>query len=202
MWGWEDGMPRAASQLTSAKVKALLDKGLVGRHPDGNRLYLVVTGQRRGWWMLRYTLGTRSTNGKVLSREMGLGGADAAGVDGFTLAESRHKAEDARRLLRDGIDPLAQRNAAKAAQERASTASKTFRQTAEAYIPEAASGWSNPKHAAQRKATLETYAYPARWSEITIAAINSEKPTVRRVTGNSHVEKKLSGAAFCGSSGA
>src|SRR4051794_28579189 len=80
-----------------------------GRHGDGKGLYLQVkkTGSRA--WVLRYERQGRE-------RWMGLGSAEFV-----TLAEAREKAFEARRLIRQGIDPLEARTAEQA-QRRASEA--------------------------------------------------------------------------------
>ena len=77
-----------------------------------------------------------------------------------SLAEAREHAAECRQLRKQGIDPIESRRAAKA--ERLVTAAKamTFDQAAEAYIAAHRAGWRNPKHAAQWKATLATYASP------------------------------------------
>ena len=146
-------MPKRPDPLNAAKVKALLAKGEPWRHADGAGLYLVVTGERRGWWMLRYT-----HNGKA--REMGLGAADPDGKNGHTLAAARDRAAAHREHLRAGTDPLAQRKAQVAEAARAEAARRTFREAADAYVAEKQAEWSNPKHRAQWRATLVTYAYP------------------------------------------
>jgi integrase len=58
---------------------------------------------------------------------------------------------EARRLVKEGRDPLA---------ERARTPALSFKAAAEALIENKRPGWRNAKHAAQWTATLETYAYP------------------------------------------
>lgn len=82
---------------------------------------------------------------------MGLGPVDAVG-----LAEARRLADDARRMLREGRDPLAARDAAPAAP----TKVPTFRALAEGVIAQKAAGWKSSKHAAQWRATLDAYAFP------------------------------------------
>lgn len=166
-------MAREGNRLMAVQVASLLKKGTVGRHPDGNRLYLVVTGKGRGWWMLRYMAATLSKAGKPMSREMGLGPADPEGVDGYTLAEARDRADDARRLLRDGIDPLAHRDEAAAAKRKAKEAARLFKDVAEAFIAAREAGWQNEKHAAQWRMTLATYAYPTL-GDMQVAAIAME----------------------------
>jgi integrase len=69
-----------------------------GKHADGNNLYLYVTAGSRSW-VYRYRMDARS-------REMGLGGYPAV-----TLAQAREAGADAKRLQRQGIDPLKARKA-------------------------------------------------------------------------------------------
>ena len=57
-----------------------------------------------------------------------------------TLAAARDKALAARRLLVEGVDPLA---------ERAKVPAMSFRDAAEAVIEAKTPGWRNEKHAAQ-----------------------------------------------------
>jgi len=112
-----------------------------GKHEDGEGLRLVVspTGARK--WVLRVTV-----EGK--RREMGLGSYPAV-----SLADARSKASDARRLVRDGQDPITVR---KVEPERI----PTFDEAAARYIEGHSPGWSNAKHADQWRNTLETYAAP------------------------------------------
>ncbi|MBW6397613.1 tyrosine-type recombinase/integrase [Roseomonas sp. HJA6] len=166
-------MSRLGDKLVATQVASLLKKGQVGRHPDGNRLYLVVTGKGRGWWMLRYMAATLSRNGKPLSREMGLGRADPEGVDGYTLAEARDRANDARKLLRGGVDPLAHRDEIATAKRKAKEAARLFKDVAEAFIAGKEAGWQNEKHAAQWRTTLATYVYPTL-GDMQVAAIAME----------------------------
>jgi integrase len=92
-------------------------------------------------------------NGKA--REMGLGP-----VELVTLAEAREKAIAARKRLLDGIDPLDERRALKAARAAKAAAAMTFRTCAERFIKNNQAGWRNAKHAAQWGSTLTTYVYP------------------------------------------
>lgn len=166
-------MAREANRLMAVQVASLLKRGTVGRHPDGNRLYLVVTGAGRGWWMLRYMAATLSKAGKPMSREMGLGPADPEGVNGYTLAEARDRADDARKLLRDGTDPIAHRDEVAAAKRKAKEAARLFKDVAEAFIASKEAGWQNEKHAGQWRATLATYVYPSL-GDMQVAAIAME----------------------------
>ncbi|WP_323715662.1 tyrosine-type recombinase/integrase [Paracoccus aminovorans] len=68
-----------------------------GKHADGAGLWLVKDEQGRGKWVLRLTVHGRR-------REMGLGAFPSV-----SLAEARRKADDARAAVRDGQDPIKER---------------------------------------------------------------------------------------------
>jgi integrase len=127
------------------KSKVLTARGIQalgpGKHVDGEGLTLVLADGGRGKWVLRYFVGGKR-------RELGLGGYPAV-----SLAEARTKASDARRLVRDGQDPV---DARKVETEKV----PTFAECAARYIEAQAPGWSNAKHAAQWTSTLDTYARP------------------------------------------
>jgi integrase len=73
-----------------------------------------------------------------------------------TLADARRLAEDAKRLQREGQDPIEARRTAQAARRGV----PCFRDLAESVIAQKASGWKSAKHAAQWRATFDAYAYP------------------------------------------
>ena len=82
----------------TARTVATLTK--IGRHADGQNLYLKISGTGAALskrWVFFYTFGGKQ-------REAGLGSAVAV-----TLAKAREKAVEYRSLLAKGIDPLAQR---------------------------------------------------------------------------------------------
>jgi integrase len=126
-------------------MKSLTDRTVKtappGRHGDGTvkGLMLVVRDSGARGWVLRFQIGGRR-------RDMGLGPYPEV-----TLADAREEALEKRRLIRKGIDPLAQRTRSKL---------RTFRETAEALIESKKPGWRNAKHASQWTSTLTTYAYP------------------------------------------
>jgi len=117
-----------------------------GRHSDGGGLYLVNSGQGRGRWVLRYTL-----DGRI--RDMGLGSVRYVG-----LAEARAAAEEARRAVRAGRDPVEERRK----KRRECALRRTFGEVADACIQAKAASWRNAKHAAQWTMTLSVYAGPLR----------------------------------------
>ncbi|WPB83088.1 tyrosine-type recombinase/integrase [Sediminicoccus rosea] len=147
-------MAKAAAGLTVAKAKSLLTKGEPGKHAAGGGLYLMVKKPGVAVWAFRFTVA-----GKL--REMGLGPVDLEGRSGgVTLREAQDRAADAKRLLRDGVDPIDQRKAERAAKAEADHSGKTFKEAAEAYIATHGTAWRNPKHRAQWDASLKTYVFP------------------------------------------
>jgi integrase len=145
-------MPKRAAGLTAAKVRTAKP----GRYVDGDGLMLFVRSPDARFWLLRYSHGGKR-------REAGLGRA-GEGPNDVTLAEARQKAADMRRLLKAGIDPLAQRDAdaaaVKAAAQEAAAHAMTFREVADLYLNAHNAGWRNAKHRMQWRNTLATYADP------------------------------------------
>lgn len=139
-------MARTRNKLTARAVASLYEPG---RHSDGGSLYLAIDGageaMRRRWLFLFPWRGKR--------REMGLGGFPEV-----SLAEARRFRDEAERLLRDGKDPIASRDAVR----KAEAGKPTFGMCADALIDAKASEWRNEKHKAQWKMTLEVYAKPLR----------------------------------------
>jgi hypothetical protein len=135
-------------KLTAKRVAKLLSKGEPGNYHDGNGLRLEIRSANSGSWVSRYELNGRE-------RWMGIGPARL-----FTLAEARERNRRARQKLVDGIDPLDERRAERAAALAAARRTVTFAKAAESYIAGNASKWRNAKHGAQWSATLKTYAFP------------------------------------------
>jgi hypothetical protein len=73
-----------------------------------------------------------------------------------SLQEARHKAQEARRSLFDGMDPIDARRVL----QQSSGDAMTFQDAALRYISADQAGWKSAKHAAQWGATLEAYAFP------------------------------------------
>ncbi len=119
-----------------------------GFHADGLNLYLQVTLTGARSWIFRYARAGKTT-------DVGLGS-----IHTTSLAEARDIAHEARRLLRDGIDPLEARRRTK--QQKALEGAKTitFKAAADQYIAAHCAGWRNIKHAGQWRDTLANYAHP------------------------------------------
>jgi len=146
-------MPRRAKGLTAAQV----EKGTkAGRYGDGAGLYLLVRSRKAKFWLFRYTRG-----GKM--REMGLG--TATGRAAVKLAEVRAKARQLHAAVREGKDPLAEREAEKAKAQadaaKAKAVAMTFAQVADMFLDAHEQGWRNPKHRQQWHNTLRDYVLPA-----------------------------------------
>jgi len=117
-------------------------------YADGDGLYLQVSASgARSWVFVFRWQGRRA--------EMGLGSA-AAGAVG--LAEARDARDDARKLVRDGINPIEARRVAGVVE-----APPTFGEVATALVKQLAPGWRNPKSPKQWIATMKTHA-PVIWA--------------------------------------
>jgi integrase len=79
-----------------------------GKHADGQGLWLFKQRRDAGKWVLRFVIGGRR-------REMGLGR-----WPDVSIAEARGRAADARRQVRDGLDPIIEREKKKLAHRRLS----------------------------------------------------------------------------------
>jgi integrase len=143
--------------LSVRKIAAIREPGYYG---DGGGLYLRVTQTGTKAWIFRYSLGGRR-------RDMGLGT-----IDVVSLAEARRKAEDARKLVAAGKDPLDAKTEESAAAAVEAAKAMTFKDATEAYIASHRAGWRNPKHAAQWTATLATYGWPV-FGELPVSAIDT-----------------------------
>ncbi|RUR34091.1 DUF4102 domain-containing protein [Vreelandella andesensis] len=114
-----------------------------GKHEDGGGLRLVVSKSGAKKWVLRFTLRSKR-------REMGLGNFPNTG-----LAEARRKAENYRKMAKEGTDPIHARELEKQQQS-----TPTFTNCAARYIQSHRRSWRNAKHARQWVSTLKTYARP------------------------------------------
>jgi integrase len=123
-------------------AKAVENAKRPGRFADGDGLYLQVAPGGAKSWLLRYQL-----RGKP--RAMGLGS-----VSKVSLAKARHKAQAARELLSDGLDPIASRKAQRLAQTLDQARQITFKECAEKYIGAHRAAWKNGKHIYQWTHTL------------------------------------------------
>lgn len=139
-------MPKVAKELSALEVKNLPH----GAHAVGGVAGLILDVSPTGGktWLLRIRM-----NGK--RREIGLGGYPTT-----SLADARTRARELRATIEKGVDPVAERLAAKAAIRAQQASLKTFEWCARSFVAERKGEWKNAKHQAQWAATLETYAIP------------------------------------------
>ena len=90
------------NELTAMQANALGK----GKYADGQGLWLVKSRKDAGKWMLRLVVARKR-------REMGLGR-----WPDVSIAEARERASEARRMLRDGLDPILERQKAKLRSDR------------------------------------------------------------------------------------
>jgi integrase len=148
MIGGPDRM-RTWDRLSATFVKGLKRPG---KFYDGGGLMLEATatkvkGNVNKSWIFRYQLDKRD-------HAMGLGSARVV-----SLAEARAKAHEQRRLLANGIDPIAHRKAERAAARARELHTATFRQCCEGFLISHGDSWRG-KHATQWQNSIRTYCRP------------------------------------------
>ena len=128
----------ASGKLSALKVKALTSPG---RYGDGGGLWLQVRDADHRSWLFRYAIAGKA-------RQMGLGA-----FPDISLADAREAAQQARASVRQGVDPIEQRRAARS-QKKAAAGALTFQQVANKYVAAHEAGWRNEKHRGQWRQTL------------------------------------------------
>jgi integrase len=159
-------MTRTLHRLSERFVSST--RNAPGMHADGGGLYLRIAPGGSKQWVFRYT-----ANGRL--RDMGLG---APAPVGYTLAQARDKAREARLLRLEGIDPIEHRRSERGAKAAESAKAMTFRQCAEGYIKDNDSSWSNAKHRQQWASSLARLVYPVL-GNLPVASIDT--PLVLKV---------------------
>jgi integrase len=124
--------------LSTLRVKSLATPG---RYGDGNGLYLVVDPSGAKRWILRTIV-----QGK--RRDIGLGGLRLV-----SLAEARTKAQEYRKLAREGGNPIELRR-----KERVNV--PTFAEAAQTTLEQHQDCWKNERHAKQWLASLKLHVHP------------------------------------------
>ena len=126
-------------KLTAKEVASLSKPG---RYSDGDGLLLFIDSGGRKYWQLRYTLdGKRSDLSLGPERHL-------------SLRDAREAAAKARLQIRQGIDPVKSRQAAKKGE-------LTFAQAAERVHAARKAGWRNGKHQDQWLASLRNHVFNA-----------------------------------------
>jgi integrase len=136
-------MPLTALQVKNAKPGDRLS--------DGGGLRLDVDRNGNKSWVFRYT-------SPVTGRERYAGLDPASDV---TLAAAREAAAEARVLIRNGKDPIAEKREKRATARIAANRGITFRQCAERLIDSHEGSWKNARHRQAWRNSLRDYVYPA-----------------------------------------
>ena len=157
-------LPKERLRLIDQEAKRLAkltapDLYKVNDGPGLHGLYLQVAGPAARSWIYRYTVNGRQ-------RDLGLGSAFL-----LPLADAAAKADAARLMRAQGLDPIEQRRAEKTAQRLDQMKGITFKQVAEEYITQHAPAWRSDKHAAQWRSTLASYVYP-QIGELPVQAVD------------------------------
>jgi integrase len=138
-------MSRTKHKLTARTVET---KKTPGYYSDGGNLYLRVSKNLTKTWAFYYVRDGKRT-------EMGLGS-----VNTKSLEDARDDADDLRKQLARGIDPLTEKQRQDNEKKAQKAKLMTFQQCADAYINAHRAGWKNPKHIQQWQNTLTQYAFP------------------------------------------
>lgn len=182
MWDKNKPMPKKAKELSALSVAKIKGNG---RHAVGgvNGLHLRIVNDSRAW-VLRVVVGQRfDENGKqqLHRRDIGLGSYPEV-----SLAEARAKAHEMKAQIRNGNDPIQQKQDQLQALRIQRLRNRTFRECAQIVIANKSRELKNQKHIAQWSTTLETYIYPTL-GDISIGTIT--KVDVAEVLSPIWIEK-------------
>jgi hypothetical protein len=142
-------------------VKGIAKLTTPGRYRDKETrgLYLQVGPTGTKSWLLRYELNGRE-------RFMGLGPFPT-----ISLKLARERAQEQRRKLADGIDPIEAKKAARAAAALEAAKTITFENAAQQYYDQHEAKWKNHKHRQQFQNTMRDYVLPTI-GKLSVAAVD------------------------------
>lgn len=147
-YGHKYGQKRAMkTNWTHTGIKSLTD---AKPHRVDKCLYIRVSDSGHKRWVFRWR---DRTNSRL--RDMGLGS-----FPDVSLADAKAAASEHRKQIREGFDPIAERQRLTAEIKAAAGKIPSFSEACEAYISAHEAGWKNEKHVAQWRSTLKTYAGP------------------------------------------
>jgi integrase len=129
-----------ARQIHRLSARSAATPKAIGRHADGNGLYLNISSNGGRRWVFLYR-----RDGKL--KEKGLGGAGSV-----SLADARTKADVIRKQLQSGLDPIME--------GRKSAGVMNFAECADAFIAANKTGWRSAKHLQQWENSIKRYADP------------------------------------------
>jgi integrase len=143
-------MPKRARELTAVEIRRLVSASKQGVFAVGviSGLYLQIRGIASTSWILRKTIGSKR-------REIGLGAYPAIG-----LKEAREKARSFIEQIAQGIDPILERRAQKAAIIASQAKTVTFEQLAQEFINKKSLEFKTSKQTQKLTTMLKSYAYP------------------------------------------
>ncbi|MFC0201478.1 Arm DNA-binding domain-containing protein [Paracoccus rhizosphaerae] len=134
-------MPKKAAELSAIDVKRLKHPGQ-GRNVmfavggvAGLFLQIIPTGARS--WIFRTTIGAKR-------RDIGLGG-----YPDVSLAQAREMAREAKNKIRQGIDPIEERKAVRAALVASQKRSLTFAEATDRFLESRLTEFKNDQHKQQ-----------------------------------------------------
>ena len=134
-------MAKLIGRLTSLQLRRVGR----GKYNDGGGLYARIEAKGTPpYFYFRY----------------GSGGKHEHGLGRISLAEAREERDKCRRLLRQGIDPIAAGKARRATVKLANATAKSFAECVELYHATHCASWSNRKHAREWKQSLLTHVVP------------------------------------------
>ena len=139
-------MPKRAIELGAVQIRRLGP----GFHAVGGVAGLAISIKDTGAssWVLRTRVGGKR-------HDIGLGPYPEVGI-----AKARERAAEVKEKIRQGIDPIAEKRALHAALKADRGRTRTFEQCTDAFLKRKTAEFSNAKHAAQWRTTIETYANP------------------------------------------
>jgi integrase len=140
-------VPKVAPEVSALHVRRLKDQGVYAMGGVSGLLMRVSdTGAK--YFFLRARVGTQR-------RDIGIGPYPE-----ISLAQAREKAAELKQQIRSGVDPVAQKQAARAALLANQIKTITFDKAARRFLAAKTQEFKNAKHAAQWGSTLDRYASP------------------------------------------
>jgi len=154
-----------AMALNDAKIKAAKAKPRAYKLGDSGQLYLLVSSSGQKLWRMNYSV-KAAPGAKPKQKTLSFGAYPAV-----TLVEARKRRDEAKELLRQGVDPSVQRKVDTLANVVAQ--SNTFEALARAWWSKQRPRWS-PIHAADVITSLEQNVFP-EIGDLPITAIKAPK---------------------------
>ena len=133
------------NKLTIAKINSLTKWGV---YSDGDCLSLNVSKAGTKSWIFRFMISSRA-------RTMGLGAYPTV-----SLSKAREIADECRKLVKSGLDPIEHGKEEKHQQNMEAKNSKTFKECSERYVAKNKISWKSKKHHQQWIGSLTNHVFP------------------------------------------